>query len=47
LRLVEQFEACQARVQDGVWFSKDGKRALLVAQPGLRVTTSMRRTRGR
>ena len=33
LRLVEQFEG-QARpdVQDGVWFSKDGKRALLVAQ---------------
>jgi len=33
LRLVEQFEG-QARpeVRDGVWFSKDGKRALLVAQ---------------
>lgn len=33
LRLVERFEG-QARpdVRDGVWFSKDGKRALLVAQ---------------
>jgi predicted exporter len=33
LRLVEQFEG-QARpdARDGVWFSKDGKRALLVAQ---------------
>ncbi len=33
LRLVEQFER-QARpgVQDGVWFSPDGRRALLVAQ---------------
>lgn len=33
LRLVEQFEGlARPDTQDGVWFSKDGKRALLVAQ---------------
>lgn len=33
LRLVEQFEGlARPELQDGVWFSKDGKRALLVAQ---------------
>lgn len=48
LRLVEQFEG-QARpdLQHGVWFSKDGKRALLVAQtraPGYDINAQERAT---